>query len=186
MKNPKDSENASRKAPAAACQHRSHTAISPRHEPVPKTRDLFDQMQSHRDRMAPVSAMHSHKSANIYKIAVTRCAPRRLPNFPCQPHRNRIFCRPACGIGSAHRKMRVDVASQNGFFTGGFSDGDCVLLRSSSVGRLCRPRLPAAYARRLASPSPEQLLDIAMRQLHPGRPAMVALARMRRDLHLAQ
>ena len=42
MKNPKDSENASRKAPAAAGQHRSHTAISPRHDPVPKTSDVFD------------------------------------------------------------------------------------------------------------------------------------------------
>ncbi len=33
---------------------------------------------------------------------------------------------------------------------------------------------------------PEQLLDIAMRQLHPGRAAVVALARMRRDLHFAE
>src|SRR4051812_42679226 len=32
----------------------------------------------------------------------------------------------------------------------------------------------------------EQLLDIAMCQLHPGRPAVIALPRMRRDLHLAE
>ena len=134
MKNPKDSENASRKAPAAAGQHRFHTAISPRHDPFPKTRDVFDQVQSHRDRMASVSAMRSHKSATICKIPLPRCASRRLRDFPCQPHRNRIFYRPACGIGSAHRKKRVDVASQNRVFTGGFSDRRSRLLLSSSVG----------------------------------------------------
>src|SRR5206468_634291 len=32
----------------------------------------------------------------------------------------------------------------------------------------------------------EQFFDLAVAELHPGRAAMVALARARRDLHLAQ
>jgi hypothetical protein len=36
------------------------------------------------------------------------------------------------------------------------------------------------------SPPAEQLLDVGMRQLHPGRPAVVALAAMGCDFHLAQ
>ena len=41
-------------------------------------------------------------------------------------------------------------------------------------------------SRTRSSLPPEQLLDIAMLQLHPGRAAMVALAGVRRDLHFPQ
>src|SRR4051812_37959889 len=37
----------------------------------------------------------------------------------------------------------------------------------------------------LSSPT-EQLLELGMAELHPGRPPVIALARARRDLHLAQ
>ena len=55
-----------------------------------------------------------------------------------------------------------------------------------------RHRLASARARLGAAPAnwpsfpPEQFLDVAMGELHPGRAAVVALAAVRGDLHLAE
>ena len=46
--------------------------------------------------------------------------------------------------------------------------------------------LVALYGLGRASPAAEQFLDIAVRELHPGRAAVIALAGMRRRLHFAK